>query len=87
MEPLDVACDSSNHQSMRVRRHDSPPHHSLEGQTTENSHREEAAASWDSYNYMDDGSDILFDTDSLDVPDWIEPSTPYLEEYVIPLSN
>ncbi|KAG6051177.1 hypothetical protein E4U39_001884 [Claviceps sp. Clav50 group G5] len=59
----------------------------FEGQLTENDHHEEAFMNWDTYNYMDPDPDLLFDTDSLEVPEWMEPSVPYLEDYTFRLSD
>lgn len=59
----------------------------FEGQLTENDHHEEAFMNWDTYNYMDPDPDLLFDTDSLEIPEWMEPSAPYLEDYTFRLSD
>ncbi|KAH0601378.1 hypothetical protein MHUMG1_00252 [Metarhizium humberi] len=53
----------------------------------ENDFREEAAATWDSYSYMDHDPEMLFDGEALEIPDWIEPPGPYLEEYTFPLQD
>jgi hypothetical protein len=61
----------------------------LEGQQlpTENDFREEATATWDSYSYMDHDPEMLFDGETLQIPDWIEPAGQYLDDYTFPLSD
>uniref|UniRef100_A0A1Y1LLM0 HTH CENPB-type domain-containing protein n=1 Tax=Photinus pyralis TaxID=7054 RepID=A0A1Y1LLM0_PHOPY len=89
-EPGDAVCDAPSHQSRRVQLQEptcTSTHH-LEGQlSTENNFREEAAATWDSYSYMDHDPEMLFDGEALEIPDWIEPPGPYLEEYTFPLQD
>lgn len=71
-----------------MRLQEPPTHNILESQSTENVHHEEAVTNWDCRTYMDpdaNDSDLLFDTDSLEIPEWVESSVPYLEEYTFRL--
>lgn len=62
--------------------------HDLAGQQlpTENDFHEEATA-WDSYSYADHDPEMLFDGETLEIPDWIEPAAPYLEDYTFSLQD
>ncbi|GAB0132367.1 hypothetical protein EsDP_00000807 [Epichloe bromicola] len=87
LEPGDAACTAATHQSRRMRLNEPSTRNILEGQPTENDHHEEAMANWDTYTYMDHDSELLFDTESLELPEWIEPSAPSLEDYAYHLSD
>ncbi|QUC16645.1 uncharacterized protein UV8b_00886 [Ustilaginoidea virens] len=89
LEPGDTTCSStSTHQSRRMRLQEPSSRSILEGQPTENyRHEEEATTNWDSYTYMENEADMLFDSEGLDIPDWIEPSATYLEHYNFTLSD
>lgn len=63
--------------------------HDLAGQQlpTEDDFHEEATATWDSYSYADHDPEMLFDGETLEIHDWIEPAAPYLEDYTFSLQD
>jgi hypothetical protein len=74
---------------VRLQEPTSPSTHFFEGQQlpTEDDFREEATTTWDSYSYMDHDPEMLFDGEILQIPDWIEPSGQYLEDYTFALQD